>query len=320
MADTDEAAAQEDAEWASALEDFAPGYDKEEVVDDKTTTETTTAETTTETTTEVETTTETTTVDPNETPEQKTEREEAAKIAAEESDSKDKNDAKQEPQSDTRTTKQTVRDAAREVETVAKDVREKMFADTPQQLQDADGDPIKGIEDVMKLLNPRTGEAFTEEEASMWLLSAQQQFNQNLANTDKQINQIAEVNVDLKDEADNINYQYGALLKEMPDLRDQLWAEYSKTLVQDPNSGIITNKPVSLERFYEIALQPYIKLAESLEATEKAKTDAEKAEADAKRTRTRVDRSDIFGRGKVDDMDAEEKEWATAAADYYGNK
>lgn len=309
-----EVEALEASEWQSAIDDFAPGYNKEETTSDKdTTTETTTAETTTETTTEDTTTTETTTVDPSKVDEEKT----GEEVQSKDDESKE---PEQEPQADTRTPRQISRDAAKEVEAIAADVRQQMFADVPQQLQDKDGDPINSIEDVMKLLNPRTGEAFTEDEASMWLLSAQQQFNQNLATMDKKINQIAEVNVDLKDQADSINYQYGELLKEMPELRDQLWTEYQKTLVKDANTDIITDMPVSLERFYEIALRPYVKLAESLEAQEAARADAEKAQANERKTRTRADRSDIYGRGKVDDMDDDEKEWQDAAKSYYGNK
>jgi hypothetical protein len=340
-----EAEVAETNEWNSAIEEFAPGYAKEETTDAKTTTDTTTAETTTETTTAVETTTDTTTIDPNETPEQKAAREAIeAESTDDKSNSADKTDAKEEPKTDTRTARQVNREAAKEVETIAADVREKVFVKTQAvngvdkqyvegpdkakyvivdgkpSLADTDLDPIRSIEDVMKLLNPITGEGFTEEAAAQWLLSAQQKMNQNLANMDKQIDQIANVNVDMKDQADSINYQYGELLKEMPELRDQLWLEYSNTLVKDPTSGIVTGMPVSLERFYEIALQPYVKLAQSLEAQEQAKTEAEKAQADAKKTRTRADRSDIYGRGKIDDMDDEEKEWAKAGADYFGNK
>lgn len=307
----------EASEWDSALEDYAPGYDKEEPVDDKPDTEK--PETTTETTTEVE------ADKKDEEPVKKPENGDDAKKKTGD-DEKDATDDKSDDEStddsanNTRAARQSAREAAKEVESIAKDVREKMFADTPNQLADADGDPITSVADVQRLINPQTGEAFTREEATEWLLSAQQQFNQRLAGIDKQVDQIAEVNVDLKDQSDSINYQYGELLKSMPELRDQLWGEYQKTLVTDSKTGIITGMPVSLERFYDIALQPYVKLAESLEAQQQAQTIAEKAQTDVKRSRTRADRSDIYGQGKVDDMDDDEKEWASAAKDYYGTK
>jgi hypothetical protein len=312
MADVTPTPEEQDAnEWAEALDEFAPGHDKEETKDADTTTETTTVETTTETTTEVETTDTTTTITPDETPEQKIQREKDDAIKTPDPIA---------PDTRAREARQTAREAAKEVENVAKEVREKMFAEVQTELKDGDGDPIRSIEDVMKLINPQTKESFTQKEATEWLMAAQQQLNQNLAGIDKQVEQIAEVQVDMKDQADSINYQYGELLKSMPELRDQLWGEFQNTLVKDPNSGIITKMPVSLERFYEIALQPYVKLAESLEAQTAATAAAEKAAADAKKSQTRSDRSDIFGRGKVDDMDSEEKEWAAAASDYYGNK
>lgn len=219
------------------------------------------------------------------------------------------------------------RESARQLEAVKTDVRKQMFADIPQTLQDADGDPINGIDDVIKLMNPRTNEAFTEEEAGMWLLNAQQKFNESLANTEKNIDTIADVNVDLKDQADSVSHKWGAILKEMPELRDELWAEYEKTLTKDEATGIITKAPVSLETFYDVALRPYATVAQKAEsdaaavakteADTKAAEEAKAAEAEAK-AKKRADRSDVYGSGKVDDMDDEEKAWAKAAEAVFG--
>lgn len=318
----------EDAEWDAALDEFAPGLSKanKEVADEQ-------ADTTTTTTTiapeEPETTTTTTAVDPSETAEQKVQRELVESEAAAKAKAGD-DEAEVEPGEDPsiRATRQTVREAAKQVEALATDIRAKMFADQPTELKDADGDPIKTIADVMKLTNPNTigseeypqGRGFTEEEAGQWLLAAQQQLNQNLAATDKQINQIANVNADMKDQAESINYQYGELLKSMPELRDQIWQQYEKTLVKDPDSDIITAMPVSLEDFYDMALQPYVKLAESLEAQEQAKVEAEKQAAEQAKKAKRIDRSEIFGHGDIQDMDDEEKEWSDAATSYYGKR
>lgn len=305
---------EDDKEWDAVIDEFAPGLrteKKESKQEDKVDEPAKPVEKPKEA--------EKVEIDPNETPEAKTARE--AKEAA---DAANKDDEEaEEPDTSARDIRVSTREAQKQVEAVAKDVREKMFADAPTVLQDAEGDPITSVADVMKLINPRTQEAFTEEEAGMWLLSAQQQFNVRLAQMDKQIEQIAEVNVDLKDQADSITYQYGELLKAMPDLRDQLWVEYQKTLVKDEKSGIITAAPVSLEKFYDIALQPYVKLAQSLETQEGdvAKVEAErlKAEEEVKKVKTRADRSDIYGSGKTDTMDDDEKEWAEAAKDYYEN-
>lgn len=310
----------EEAEWAAALEDYSPDLSK------KTTTETTTEETTneqTDTTTtttttvppEDETTTTTTTLDPSETPEQKVQREQREAEAATKLGDGDEDEA---PDQSFRTSRQTAREAARQVEEVATDVRTKMYADAPKVLQDKDGDPITSIQDVMGLVDPNTGEGFTEERAAIWLLAAQQKFNLNLEAQDKEINQIAETLVDLKDQADTINYEYGELLKSMPELRDQVWAEYQKTLIKDPGTDIITNAPVSMKNFYEMTLQPYVKLAESLEAQAESKLATEKAETDAQKLRNRDDRSDIFGRNDTKELDDDDKEWEAAHQSYFG--
>lgn len=243
-------------------------------------------------------------------------------------------DIPEEPDTSARDTRLAAREASKQVEAVKTDIRAKMFANVPQVLQDSDGDPIRGIDDVVKLINPRTSEPFTEEEAGMWLLSAQQQFNQNIASVEKQIEQIAEVNVDLKDQADLVTYNYGELLKAMPELRDEIWADYEATLIKDPETNIIIKAPISLARFYERNLKPYADVAKKLEAEEaagdedktdeddKPKVDPVKVEADTKaaRDKKRKDRSDIFGGGDKDNDDPEDKEWGEAAETVFGPK
>lgn len=299
-------------EWETATKELFPGIKSTIKKDPKEDEQTVT----TATTTEAPTTTETTTVDPNETPKQKAERE--AKEAA---DAEAVSQEDEEPNTAARDARVAARESAQQVEAVKADVREKMFANTPQVLQDADGDPIRVIEDVMKLVNPRTNEPFTEEEAGMWLISAQQKFNQNLAQMEKQIDDIADVNVDLKDQADAISEVYGELLKAMPDLQKSLWTEYEKTLVKDSTSNIITKAPVSLKNFYDIQLKPYQKLAEQLENQEDAKLVQEQQVAEEeKKKKERADRSDIYGGGNVNTMDEEEKGWSEAATAVFGPK
>ena len=223
------------------------------------------------------------------------------------------------------TARLSAREEAAQVEAVKNDVREKLFPDVVTELKDADGDPIKSIADVMKLINPNTGEQFTEEQAGMFLIQAQNQLKENLANVDQQVNQIADVNIDLKDQADVVNYQYGELLKAMPEVRDKVWAQYEKTLTKDPKTGIITKAPVSLQQFYETALEPYAELGRQLAqqenndaaAKEKAAADARVAE-EAKKTQIRQDRSDIYAKGKVDTQTEEDKEWGAAAEAVFG--
>lgn len=216
------------------------------------------------------------------------------------------------------------REAAQQVEAVKEDVRKQLYEGIPTEMRDADGDPIRSVADVMKLIDPRTGSNFTEEAASVWLTAARQQFNEQRAQAEAEVTQVAEVNIALKDEADLVNARYGELLKAMPDVRDKLWAQYQKTLVRGKNN-VIVKTPVSLKDFYTTALEPYAELGRKAEADEDAKATAEAQKAeetkkaeDAKRQRTRQDRSDIYSGGKTGDDDPEDKEWAAAAESLYG--
>lgn len=239
-------------------------------------------------------------------------------------------------EADARAARASTREYQHQLDTVKNDVREQLFKDVPQTLVDGDGDPIRGIEDVMKLINPQTNEAFTEEQAGMWLLHAQQEFNKGVEQMNKQIDQIAEVNVEIKDQADNIRYKYGELLKTLPDpdkpnqlYRDTLWNDYQDTLVKDPNTNLIVRAPVSLERFYERALRPYLQAAQQppvpapAEGTEGQPPAADgtqppAAEPPVDRSRNRQDRSDIYGGGNTDTLDEDDKEWADAATVVFG--
>lgn len=244
-------------------------------------------------------------------------------------DADDKKDGDEPAKSDTPEidARRASRAYQQEVEEVQADVRKAMFADSPTELRDADGDPIRSIDDVMKLINPRTNEPFTDEQAGAWLLSAQQAFNQKKADETKRIEQIAEVNMDLKDQADILNKRYGNILKTEVALRDRLWAAYQKTLIKDPKTNLIISAPVSLEEFYDLHLEPRAKAAETAQvdatkaaADAKAAEDAKKAKEDEDRAKKRADRSDIYAAGTNDNTDPDDKEWGAAHEAVYGAK
>ena len=203
-------------------------------------------------------------------------------------------------------------------------VREQMFSKVPQTMQDADGDPISSVEDVMRLVNPETGQAFTREEAAQWLPQAQAQFERQTAAIEQRIAEIADVNIAVKDQADYINEKYGEVLKADPALRARLWQQYSKTLEVDKDSATITKAPVSLRDFYEVALQPY---AQQNQATQQPQGQPQaqpqgqqspQEDPNKKRQATRSDRSDIFGGSQTDTRDDDDKEWDQAATEVFG--
>lgn len=236
-----------------------------------------------------------------------------------------------EPTDVQRTVQETLkaeRDAKTFEAAVKNDIREGLFADVQTELQDKDGNPIKTIEDVMQLENPSTGTNFTEEEAGLILLKAQQNLNRSLADMDKQIETIAQTHLDLKDEADRVETKYGRLLRALPEVADQVWAAYEKTLIKDEKSGIITKAPLSLAEFYDTALAGQVKLVEVFqqkvaneakaeqEAAAKKEADeaAAKKEADKK---ARDERGDIKGIIDNDDDDDADDGWGKALKNYY---
>jgi hypothetical protein len=305
---------QDDAEWDSIENEMFPGSKpttKQEKTDEQTKSETTT---------------ETTTADPQNPTGEKSDEEQGAGDDTAAGSKSEEETAKADAAASSPSVGQSARDYARQVETVKADVIKQMFADVPETLQDADGDPISSIDDVMKLQNPRTGEAFTEEEAGMWLLSAQQKFNQQRADMEKQATQIAEVNIEIKEQADRINAKYGEYLKANTELRDQLWADWQETLIKDEKSDVITKTPMSLERFYELALGPRVEAANAAaaataqaEADRKAAEEKAAAEAEEQKKNRRDDRSDIYGgAGKTDTRSDDDKEWDDAEKAVFG--
>lgn len=232
------------------------------------------------------------------------------------------------PEAIARAARAATRDYAQQVDTLKVEIKSKMYTDLPDTLQDADGDPIESIADVQKLINPLTGELFTPEEAGMWLTSAQQQFNQKHAEIEKQVEKIAEVSLDLKDQADTINARYGEFLKKNPEIRDKLWVEYEKTLDKDPESDIVIGYRMNLETFYELALKPLVAAATPQAPPVPTETPEEiaareakaKAEADAAKFKKRADRSDVFGPSDKTPVDDETAEWDEAAKTVFGNR
>ena len=201
-----------------------------------------------------------------------------------------------------------------------------MYPNLPSGLQDASGDPINTVEDLMKLENPDTGEAFTREEAEQWLPEMQRRFNEGMQQVQQRVDHIADVMMAVKDEADIVQEEFGDILKANPDVQKRLYAEFAKTLEIDPTTKLITNMPVSLAAFYRVALKPYADAAKAagatptphVPATPQTQPTSSQPDPKEQRQRNRSDRSDIFGGGNTDTRDEDEKEWDIAAKEVFG--
>lgn len=237
------------------------------------------------------------------------------------------------------------REQQQAVDYMQNDVRSKMFVEQNEQgqsilraedgtvyhldqsgkaiLADKDGDPLDSLDKVMSHINPSTGRPFTEEEAGMWLLQAQAKLREDVSNIGSRINDIAQTNLTLKDEADIINYQFGALLRhpDFKDVRDNLWTQYQKTLTVDPKTGVIVKAPVSMEQFYKTALEPYARMGRQLanqQAQQVQQQQQQQEQAQTAKQQRRADRSDIYGGGKTDMRTDDTKEWDAAAMSAFG--
>ena len=208
------------------------------------------------------------------------------------------------------------------------EVLEKLFPEgVDRVLRDSDGDPINGIDDLTKLVNPKTGDLFTEEEAGRWLLEAQQKLNQDIQQLEAYASDIVDTNISLKDGSDRVAELYGDLLKSIPDMADQLLEAYSKTLVRDPKTGIVIKAPVDVVEFYNIALAPYkdvaAKAAEQAEADKKAADEAAKKAAEEKKKQEKTnqsERADLKPKGKSKLPKSEDDEaWDNAYEDYFNS-
>lgn len=237
------------------------------------------------------------------------------------------------------------REQQQAVDYMQNDVRSKMFVEKNDQgqnilraedgtvyhldksgkaiLADKDGDPLDSLDKVMAHTNPNTGRPFTEEEAGMWLLQAQAKLRDDVSNIGERVNDIATTNLTLKDEADIINYEFGALLRhpDFKDIRANLWTQYQKTLTMDPKTGFITKAPVSMEQFYRTALEPYARMGRTLEtqqAQQQQQQEQQQEQAKTAKQQRRQDRSDIYGGGKTDVRTDDTKEWDAAAIGAFG--
>lgn len=157
-----------------------------------------------------------------------------------------------------------------------------------------DGTVIESVSQLTNIINPETNENYTREEAAQMLLQAQQTISENIQAVERRVDQLTDLNVSFKEEADRVQELYGDLLKEMPEVAEDLLKAYQKTFTVDKDNGFVTNITISPLEFYGAALKPYQtqanQLAEQRRAEEAA---AAKAKAEAEAKAEMEDRGDI---------------------------
>lgn len=201
---------------------------------------------------------------------------------------------------------------ADEIQTTTKDVLDTFYPQgIDRQLRDKDGDPIKSIEDVMDRVNPRTGENFTEEEAGRWLLQEQQALNKQIEELETSAQRVAEVNVNLKNDANRVVDKYGDILTKYPSLADKAKALYERTLRRDAKTGVTLEAPIDLLDFYDTFLEPYVT------GVVQSPPPPPPAEEPPKPPKDPNDRADLPTTNGNDNLSKEDREWAEIAKEYH---
>jgi hypothetical protein len=203
-----------------------------------------------------------------------------------------------------------------EIKHTAKEVLDTFYPQgIDRQLRDKDGDPIKGIDDVMNLIDPRTGENFTEEAAGRWLLENQQALNKQVEELEASAERVAEVNVNLKNDAHRVVEKYGDILTKNPDVAADAKRLYEQTLRKDPKSGITLEAPVDLIGFYDSFMKPY--LSQPAPVTP---APAPPAPVPEPAPESPDDRADLPPTNGNDNLSREDREWADIAKDYQSQR
>jgi hypothetical protein len=136
-----------------------------------------------------------------------------------------------------------------------------------QNIYDTEGNVIKTAQDIVDrgLVNERTGDAFTYEEAASFMLQAQQQMAKNVEELNQWADNVAEQNISLLESNQRVMSEWGDVLKAMPNIANQLAERYVTTQIKfDKTGSYITEMHMSPEDFYALTLSPYKQLGEAM--------------------------------------------------------
>lgn len=148
-----------------------------------------------------------------------------------------------------------------------------------RNIYDTNGKAIKTAQDIVDrgLINDRTQEPYTYEEAASFVLEANRKMDENIEELNRYAGDIAEKNINLLESSNRVMEKWGDIITAMPELAKE-WAErYTKTQLQfDKTGNYITNMAMSPEDFYDLVAGPYRKMNENV-ATQQAAQAAEAA-------------------------------------------
>jgi hypothetical protein len=107
---------------------------------------------------------------------------------------------------------------------------------------------------------------------------------------------LTDLNVNFKDQSDEVDRLYGNILKAFPEEAKGWLEAYKKTFKMSDDGSYVTDVPISPLEFYKPIVQPFVNAAEQVAQREAdAKTAEDKAVKDAEIAAEQADRGDLGG-------------------------
>jgi hypothetical protein len=148
-----------------------------------------------------------------------------------------------------------------------------------QKIYDTDGKVIQTAQDIVDrgLINERTGEAYTYDEAASFMLQVQQKMAQNVKELEDWAEKTGEKNIDLLEGNDRVLAKWGDVLKTLSkETVEKLAAKYVQTQVKfDKTNQYVLEMNQTPEDWYSTVLAPYSDLRASISTEQQAKADAD---------------------------------------------
>lgn len=157
-----------------------------------------------------------------------------------------------------------------------------------------DGTPINSVEQLTKVINPGTDEPYTREEAATLLLDARKIVDDNIKAYESRVDELTDLNVGFKEQADEVEQKFGDILKAFPDVAQDLLKAYQKTFTTSDDGKYVTNVPIPPMEFYAPVLGRFrVATDQVVQQQQEEKTAAEKAEREAAAKEEQEDRGDL---------------------------
>lgn len=157
-----------------------------------------------------------------------------------------------------------------------------------------DGTPITSISQLTQVINPETDEPYTRDEAAQLLLDARKIVDENIAAYESRVDELTDLNVNFKEEADEVDRRFGHILKAFPEEAKSWLEAYRKTFKTNEDGTYVENVPISPLEFYEPLVRPFMTAAAQVEQRQaEERAAAEKAAKEAENKAEQEDRSDL---------------------------